>query len=466
MTAMTTMQSPSIFSRTARWLRLSTFWRWWTSELAAVFSRLAPWTTRYLGEEIETTELALDANSLRIVDANGNAGAATARPIDLQGISGDALRQALGTALRDRALDLRIVLATALCLQKRTSYPQAIEENLREVVGFDMDRRTPFTAAQVYFDARVASRGPAIAERGAGDNQAGNASIGVELAVVPRLNLDPLLLALQGHGARVRSISLAGDTGLPRFEFLPRTERPPRRLQVRQIINLAIGGLIVLFAAIALLLPIWQKRELIGDLQPLVDKSRAEAESTRRIESEFAQLAQEYNFAVGKKYAAYPVVEIVDELSRMSPDTTWLQNLEMKSSAGKGGAIISEVQATGEAASAAKMIELFEQSKLLQNATQRSQTTRGSVIGTERFQIASEVRARTIPAATGMVLNDLKQPAPSMSPGAATPAIAATPVAAPTAIDTSAIKPAPAASPPVPNKTPTPPATTQGLEPW
>lgn len=395
---MAILQSNPFIGHVARRFELREFWRWWMNELRVTFAPLSMFAARWLIEADVATEITLDGQALTVgdwdLDASPDPSRASVSRIKLQGVDPGMLRQIAETALRGRPRDLRITLASEVCLTKFVVYPRATEENLREVLGFDMDRQTPFNAAQVYFDVRVVKHSVDNAER---------ASITAELVVVPRYALDPVLTALRASGASIRSISIKGDSGSPHFELLSRAERPRRRLTSRQKLNLAIASVVVLLAAFAMLLPIWQKYDLIQELRPLVREARTKAELTRRVESEFTLRAQDYNFAVGKKYAAYPTVEILDELSRLSPDTTWLQTLEMKSAMGKIGAMTREIQVTGEAASASHMIELFEQSRLLQNTSQRAQTTRGSQTGTERFQIASEVKARPLPAAAKLV---------------------------------------------------------------
>ena len=43
-------------------------------------------------------------------------------------------------------------------LLKAINLPAAIEENLREVMGFELDRHTPFMASQVYYDVKLQRR--------------------------------------------------------------------------------------------------------------------------------------------------------------------------------------------------------------------------------------------------------------------------------------------------------------------
>ena len=106
-----------------------------------------------------------------------------------------------------RAIRARIEnpgLRTILCvpesraLTRSLTLPAAAEDNLRQVLTFEMDRQTPFKADQVYFDSRIVARDPVTR------------SLRVELTVMPRSVLDPQLASVAGgavefDGVDVRS---------------------------------------------------------------------------------------------------------------------------------------------------------------------------------------------------------------------------------------------------------------------
>lgn len=431
---------------------ITDLWRWWTGELRHFFQ---PWSVRWLNNEADISELVCDGVSLVFTqpvfagvaanNINGGIDRIDMRNADGAALAPDELRHAVIAALSARAKDVNLLIAPCLALQKHVTYPAAALENLHDVVSFDMDRQTPFNASQVYFDARRANSAHVV---GGGMGSETNPMVGVDLLAVPRQALQPGLQALREAGASVRSIGIAGDAGSPRFELLPAAEKPARRLTRLQVINFILLGFAVLLVVVAIVVPIWQKREQAIALQPLLQKAQTEAEVTKKVEAEFTRLSQEYNFAVGKKYTVQPVLEIVEELSRISPDTTWIQTLEIKTLTNKSGPAVREVQLMGEAASASKMIELLEQSKLLQNASQRAQTTRGSQPNLERFQIATELKPRALPAASPLIAlgaapvaalepADMAKPTPSRSPSP-NQATAVGPAAASTTANTPA----------------------------
>jgi general secretion pathway protein L len=327
--------------------------------------------------------------------------------------------------------DVRLVLARDVVLQKLVQYPAVVEENLEEVIATDLDRQTPFKAADLFHAQRVLRRF---------EGTDGVSRIEVELVVAPRRAVEAAIAQVRQAGSSVMAIGVMGMDGS--VDLLPRAMLPPRRLTRVQRLNVTLASLLVLLIVGAIAIPIWQRRAEVLRLTPIVEKARSEAEATRRIDTELQRLAAEHQLVTTRKYQTPTVLEIVEELSRLSPDTTWLQSLEMKAPTGAGKSRQTrELLLAGEAASASKMIELLEQSPLLQNTTQRAQTTRGAQPNTERFQIASELRPRALPAQMALGAPP-SSPAPAAStPAASTPAAAVSPPAPTTSAAPSAAAP-------------------------
>lgn len=343
-------------------------WRWWSGEMHDFF---APFAERYWADRSGLLTLT--------VPVEGE----PAWPAQLGG------------------RDWQLMLDPALVLEKTATYPAAVEENLGEVVLNDLDRQTPFRAEQIYLAHRVADR-----HEGAD----GVARIDVTLSMVLKAAIAPVLQKIRDAGGTVYSIRIKGDQR--HIEFLPAEERRARRLTRLQKINIGLAVALLLLLLAVIVVPILQRRAEVRELAPQVGKAQTEAEVTRKIETEYQRLMQEYQLAQARKYQGHQVLAIVEEMTRLSPDTTWLQSLEMKAPpGGKSPKGTRELIITGEAASASKMIELLEQSPLLQNTTQRAQTTRGAQPNTERFQIATELKPRVAPETV-----DLLQPPATTAP--------------------------------------------------
>ena len=392
------------------------FWRWWSGELL----QLVPERFAILGGGDRAPVLALRDAEAVVIDSRGSVVArAKIASLDEAGRKA-AVRSLLEGAdeLRGRA---RAQLGPDEALVRRVSMPAATEENLRQVLEFEMDRLTPFKADEVYFDYRVVSRDAAAGQ------------IQLQLAVARREVVDARVRGLKDFGVNVQGVAVREDAshaGSP-FDLLPSEQRGERESSRERLAQRLAIGAVLLLLFVALVFPVYQKRETFIALNPLVNEARKKAEDTDAISRELERQVADYNFLLARKHGTPPALAVVEELSRLLPDNTWIQQLDVKN-VGK----VREVQISGETASSSKLIEILEGSALLQNAAFRGTVTRGQTPGTERFLIAAEVRPRPQPEtrpvldAVNVMPDPVAKPKP-VQPPAAQPPAAATPAPAP-----------------------------------
>jgi general secretion pathway protein L len=386
--------------------RLADFWRWWRGEIA----RMLPERFAAFGGSGSVPLLVLEGDEAVAIDPHAAAG--EEKRASLAGLDEPRRRAAVRTLLesvgetRGRA---RAALARDEALVRRVTLPAATEENLAQVLAFEMDRLSPFAADEVYFDQRVVSR------------DAAGGQIVAELAIARREAVDARMRELRALGVSVQGVALRDDARRAEaFDLLPSEQRGDRESPRERLVrNALIGAVALLFLAV-LVFPIWKKREAVLALLPVVEKAAGEARATDAVVRDLERQAADYNYLLARKHAWFPVGAYVEEISKLLPDHTWLQQLDIRTSAK-----VKEVVLTGETASSSKLIELIEQSKMLQNAAPRGPTTRGSTPGSERFMIGAELRPRTPPEPQPLAAAPAKPPAP---PGGAP---AGAPVAAP-----------------------------------
>ena len=90
------------------------------------------------------------------------------------------------------------------------------------------------------------------------------------------------------------------------IELLPASDKPARKWGNLLRLNLALLAGALLLGLLALLLPIWQKREEVIALNLLVGKVGADFEVSQRVHDEYTKLAGEYNFITGRKQGMSP----------------------------------------------------------------------------------------------------------------------------------------------------------------
>ena len=405
--------------------KLAAFWRWWSGEIA----RLVPERFSMLRGGARAPMIALEGDD--VVLAAPAPGGGEARTV--LGPLDDARRRAAVRALLERAGETRARARLALghdeALVRKVTMPAATEENLRQVLAFEMDRLTPFKADEVYFDYRVVSR----------DAPAGQ--ILVQLAVARREVVDARVQKLRALGANVQGVAVRDEAGHgAALDLMPLEQRGEGETSRERLVQRILLGAVVALLAVALLFPVWQKRETFIALNPIVNKAKQEAEASDAIARTLEKQVADYNFLLARKHGTHPALAFIEEISRLLPDNTWVTSLEIKP-VGK----VREVQVIGETVSSSKLIEILEGSSLIQNAAPRGTVTRGSQPGTERFMIVAEARPRALPEARPVLeVATVMQPAPAAPPVAPAPPTAVLTPAAPPSAATPPSKPMPA----------------------
>jgi len=421
-----------------RWRQqLAAFWRWWTGELALLLPDRFATATR-------VPVLSLADGDVVLVEPRAAAGPearVAAATLELPAARA-ALRELLHRAGETRNF-ARLRLRPDQVLVRRVTMPAATEENLAQVVAFEMDRLTPFRGEDVYHDQRVISRDPVSAQ------------VVVQLAVARREVVDAAVARLRDLGVNVRGVVVPEDAapGAAGLDLLPSEQREERETANERLVKRVLWGAVAALLFVALLLPAWQKREAAIALLPVLAKAENDAKASGALASELERQAADYNYMLTRKYQSQ-ALPILEEISRLLPDNTWVQQLDYRT-AGKG----REVQITGETASASKLIEILEQSTLLQNSTPRGSVTRGSQPGTERFMIVAETRPRPMPESLPVREVAVLAPPPPMSAAAPKAEPVAPVAAAKEAADTGDEPEKEAAAPAVP------PPVTAKLEP-
>jgi general secretion pathway protein L len=256
------------------------------------------------------------------------------------GLAGDPADDPLAPLLAPALADLPrwLLLPAAAGLRRRLVLPAAAGDRLREVLGFEIDRQTPFAADEVAFDARLLGR--------RGDSQ-----IDVELVAVPLAALRARRTALGPLSATLAGIDIAGADGAPLgVNLLPAAER-------RQVAdpwrgwNLALG----VVALVALSAALWQLLDNRRDAADAFEQALApRAEQARRVAMQRQQLQA---IVEGQAYldrtraARPPTVAVLDELARRLPDSTYLEKVSIE------GERLLIIGLSGEASSLVRRLE-------------------------------------------------------------------------------------------------------------
>jgi general secretion pathway protein L len=109
------------------------------------------------------------------------------------------------------------------------------------------------------------------------------------------------------------------------------------------------------------------------------DRATQKVEQLRdRVQAE----QQTYNLLSEKKRTQPSAILLLDELTRLLPKDTWVQQLNLNG---------NTLQIQGDTGSASKLIGLIENSRVLSGASFTAPLTKGAGENTEHFQLSAQV---------------------------------------------------------------------------
>ncbi len=266
-------------------------------------------------------------------------------------------------------------------LRKVLDLPAAARENLGEILTFEMDRTTPFALDEVCFTYRILE----LARQ--------TKRLSVELLILPRSSADPAIELVRSWGLSVDRLEV--QTRGPRVaaapgavvDFLPaasEAQSPPRRRPLTVL--LALTALALLVAA--LYLPLQKQDQVIETLRADVASAKRKADADRRQREEREQAISQSNFIIERKLRRPAFVDVLDELTTLLPDKTWLIRVRYYG---------DELQAFGNSPTASALVGLLEDSPMFTNTQFRAPVTRDPRLGVERFHIGTRVADRGEP---------------------------------------------------------------------
>ncbi len=329
---------------------LRRFVRWWGGELAA----LVPGALRRAaGLESPEWLILAQADALRLRRRRGDG------LVDLGGLD----------ALPARAVDARIVLQIPAerAFVKTVRLPLAAAENLPEVLAFEMDRQTPFQPDQVHFGYTVLARDPA------------GKTLRVRLSVVPRAAVAELLGTL-----RRREITPDAIEVVDADRLIDVPGGGPAATGIGRL-NGLLGTLCLLLLIAALASPLAAGYVRIADMERRIADltPRAEAGLARRGDAD--RRTEGALRAVAARAAAPAATAVLEEVTRLLPDDTWLAQFNI---------VAGRVEIEGSTASATALVPLLEGSPLFTAVSFRAPLTTNAVTRREHFQFVIELAPR------------------------------------------------------------------------
>ena len=222
----------------------------------------------------------------------------------------------LGSRLSD--LPRWLILPAATALRRRLVLPAAAADRLRDVVGFEIDRQTPFTMDAVAYDARVLGQ------------RESDGQLDVELVAVPRMAIDPALAALGPLAPGLAGIDVAAANGTPLGVNLLDPARRHRQSDPWRRWNLALLAVALLALAATMAQLLDNRRAAADELEQRIARNAQAARQAAAQRQRLSDLVEGQAFLDRTRAARPMAVAVIDELTRRLPDTTYLEKLSIE----------------------------------------------------------------------------------------------------------------------------------------
>ncbi len=259
-------------------------------------------------------------------------------------------------------------LASADVLQKELTLPLAAQAELDQVLGFEMDRETPFAAQEVYWSHRVE----------AVDRQ--QRRLSVRLSLVPKGNLAPLLSALARAGVAPRWAEF-GDGSSPNG-YLPLDGARGRPQDRSQRLVWPAAACCALLALGAVVVPFARQTAELAALDRAIAVNRKTANQAEALRRDIDGLSHSAELVNGELDKAGRPLEALAALTRLLPDDTYLTELDLRQ---------RKLTLSGRSAGAARLIGVLAADPEFRNPAFAAPVTRLEALHTEVFSIVADV---------------------------------------------------------------------------
>lgn len=270
--------------------------------------------------------------------------------------------------------DVVLCLQTDCVLRRKVTFPLATQENLREVLGFEMERLTAFKADEVYYSHRVIEV-----------NQA-EKLVTVLLTAVPRVIADGAIKLAGSWGLKPDVVTAdADDLVIDRAtNLLP---KPVQRGSGRSMGRVFVALLVVAIglAAAAVYLEFRQQARLLAAYEARLGESRAAGLHAKELRTEISQLLTRTRYVAQRKESQPLLSEILDEVTQRLPDNTWVSQFQVKG---------DQLTLSGYSTAASALIEGLEASQMLSQVKFTSPITFDAKLSVERFNLSATIASK------------------------------------------------------------------------
>jgi general secretion pathway protein L len=248
-------------------------------------------------------------------------------------------------------------------LRKSLTLPAAVRRNLGEMLGFAIERETPFRRDEVHWTYVVRGQ----------DVNTGMAD--VELLLSPRAHVDPLADLLRASGLTPSSIEIVGGTGESTLIPLGGHKRSHWRDARLHALATTAG----ILALVAIATPFGLQQRELARIESRIAALEASSKEAADLRRQAGQVAAAVNFLSNERRQNGSALAALAAATRSLPDDSYLRSLSLRS---------GRITMNGVSPAAAQLIGMLAESPEFREPAFEAPVTRDPRSELETFTIS------------------------------------------------------------------------------
>lgn len=257
-----------------------------------------------------------------------------------------------------------LMLPTPLVMIHRLQLPTAAARDLTVVVGYELDKYTPYPRDQLLYVVRQDGRSAGWLQ--------------VTLIAIHGERMNAILAECDAHGLTPQRVDVCAEDGTPLgIDLLPDAARPlnPRAGIGRR--RVLAGSCAVLLVT---LMGVWlhDRQQRLEGMRATVQLLKGQAAQVQQLRQQLTNTLGAADYLTRHKAARPTMAALMSELTACLPDDTWLEQLEIDA---------DDVSFSGQSVRASALIGRLKDCRSLENPQFQGVIQPDAASGKERFAL-------------------------------------------------------------------------------
>ncbi|MBV9735698.1 MAG: hypothetical protein JO209_07285 [Acidisphaera sp.] len=278
--------------------------------------------------------------------------------------------RALKTVLARRGRPSACVLRPLrpMLLERAVTLPLAAERDPERVLGYEMDRLTPFAADQVFWTW-------SIIERDRVRNR-----LQLRLSLVPKAELAGAIALLEQVGQAPTAVEARSPEGAPRIIRLHRAPTRSQQWQRRSV--MVLGGACAVLAVVAAILPFLLQSLARQRVEAEIAALRPAVQQAEALRRQIAARAADTDVVAAESARTGDPLAVLAAVTEILPDDTYLTELTLSQ---------RRLGLNGQSAAAARLIAALAADPSIRNPAFSAPVTHSDIGHGDLFAISAEI---------------------------------------------------------------------------